>query len=165
MSAEEFVGMDVRDHDIDRVERVASHAQFTPDDASIIQLATSLHIASATNQEIVDFLAICLTTRVGLGTARSRGVEELDLKIVQCKMVLKRRNIDPNDFAGVVENKVPTNWSESQMVEDEALAPEMILDDDEEGMSDDDVVVSFDQGRNDLIARVERAAALSRQMK
>ena len=67
----------------------------TPNDAELIDLASSFDVKHATSaMELKNFADLCSSTRRRFGPQNSTGIEALELKVIQCEIMLMKKFTD-----------------------------------------------------------------------
>jgi hypothetical protein len=68
------------------------HNLIKPNDSNLIDMANSINIRNVSSPiELVNFSTICLSTLRPFGRQTSPGIQALELKVIQCKMMLKNK--------------------------------------------------------------------------
>jgi hypothetical protein len=137
-----------------------------PNDRELIDLASSFDIRYASSAiELKNFAEICLSTRRAFGPQTSVGIEALELKVLQCDMMIKKKfpnfNITTRaetkaDLPMQIATPTAMHVDEPPM-QDIADEEELQMQEEEE---EEAVAIDFQAVKNAWLDRVEAAAKI-----
>lgn len=142
-----------------------------PNDSDLMELASSFDVKRASSAiELKNFAEICLCTRRAFGPQTSAGIEALEMKVLQCQMMIKKKF--PN-FETQAETKADLPMqiaTPTAMHVDLPVIQDMVDEEDEDvaidfqavmvDEEDKDVAIDFQAVKNAWLDRVEAAAKM-----
>ena len=125
-----------------------------PNDPELIDLANSFDVKNASSPtELKNFADICLSARRAFGLQHSPGIEAIELKVLQCQMIINKK------FPEFKENQAEEN--NTAMETEEELPTKM----DEVHEEEDVTNIDFIEVKNTWLDRVEADAKYARSVK
>lgn len=131
-----------------------------PNDSDLIDLASSFDVKYANSAiELKNFAEICLSTRRAFGMQTSSGIEALELKVIQCQMMINKKFPD----FGMKEIKTKADVSMKITTPMTMHIDEPADVEEEVTMEEQKICIDFQDIKNIWLDRVEANAKFARQ--